>query len=97
VEALEAEPERGPEREVVEANEPVDGEAGIAVVPWRGTDEASQEPAAGVLDGEDARAVQHAANRGTTVPDPIVHRLEERLREPVDRHIEKAARTTPPE
>jgi hypothetical protein len=97
VEAFEAEPERSPEREVVEPDEPVDGEALIAVVPRRGADKASQQSAAAVLDSKDAGAVHRAAHRDTTVPEPIVHRLEERLREPVDRHVQETARTTSPE
>jgi hypothetical protein len=85
VEAFQAETVRRPERQVVEPNEPVDAEAGIAVIPRSAAREPAQEPAARVLDSEDTDAVHGRAKHERTAPDPIVHRLEERLREPIHR------------
>jgi hypothetical protein len=96
VEAFQAETVRCPKRKVVEPNEPVDAEAGTAIVPRGAADEPAQQPAARILDAEDTGAVHGRAEHERASPDPVVERLEERLREPVDRQVEEAARATTP-
>ena len=95
MQALEGEPVRAPQREVVEPDERVDREARVGVVPRRRAEESTQRPAARVLDDQDPGAVGGASLDRAPVPQTIVQRLEERLREPVDRHVEEAARSTP--
>ena len=95
VEAFQAETIRGPEWEVVETDKPVDAEAGAVIVPGDAAGEPAEEPAAGELDAKDAGAVHRRTERQRPLPDPVVHRLEERLREAVDRHVEEAGTTTP--
>ena len=96
MEAFQAETVRRPERKVVEPNEPVDAEASIAVVPRDAADEPAQQPAARILDAEHTYAVHGRAEHERASPDPVVERLEERLREPVDRQVEEAARAATP-
>lgn len=91
VQALETKAERCPQREVVDADEPVDAEASIAVVPRHVADEPAEEEAAGVFGAEDAGPVHRRAKGERTVSDSVMHRLEERLGEPVDKHVQEAA------
>jgi len=95
VDALEAEPEGSPEREVVEPDQPVDREAGASVVPGRPPEEPAKQPAAHVLDAEDPDSVRGGTDGDRPVPKTIVHRLEQRLREAVDGDVEGVARTPP--
>jgi hypothetical protein len=96
VQTFEAESVRGPEREVVEPDEPVDAKTGAAVVPRGVADEFAEKPAARVLDTEDACAVERGAERQWTLPNPVMYGLEERLRKAVDGHVQEAARAAPP-
>ena len=91
---FEAEPVRGPEREVVEPDEPIDRTAGVAVIPGGVAGEPAKNPPARVLDSEDADAVESSTKREGTLPNPVVYRLEERLREPVHGHVQQAARAS---
>lgn len=93
---LEAEPECGPHREVVQPNEPVDPQARPAVVPRGGAKEPPEEAAACVLDAEGADAVGHGAKRERPMPNAVVKRLEQRLREPVHGNVQEAARAASP-
>ncbi len=88
VQTFEGEAVHAPEREVVEPDESADTEASPAVVPRDVAEESAQKPAARVLDTEDAGAVERGAKRERTVSDPVVHRFEERLGEPVYRHVQ---------
>jgi hypothetical protein len=93
VEVFETKAERSPQREVVEADETVDAEAGAIVVPRHVADEPAEDVATDILDAEDPDRIDRRAERQRTMSDPVVHRLEERLREPVNGHVEEAART----
>ncbi len=84
---------RGPEREVVEPDEPVDAKAGAAVVPREVPHEPAEKPTARVLDPEDAGTVERGAERDGALPNPVMYGLEERLREPVDGHVQETARS----
>ncbi len=92
MEKFKAKAERSPQREVVDPDEPVDARAGAAVVPRDVADEPAEKPAAGVLETEDAGAVERGAEREGTLPEPLMRRLEEHFREPGDGHVQEAAR-----
>ena len=95
VDALETEAEGSPERQVVEPDEPVDAEPRIAVVPGRRAEEPAEDAAARVLDAEDADPVDGGTHCRSTVPHPIVHGLEQRLRQSVHGDVHETARTSP--
>lgn len=96
MQSFEAETVRGPQRQVVEAHEPVDPKPGAAIIPGDVTDQPPEKPAARVLDSEDAGAVQSGALRQRTLSDSVMHGLEEWLRKPIDGHVEEGARAPPP-
>jgi len=95
VQTFKAETVRRPQREVVDPNEPLDAKAGMSVVPRDVADEPTEKPAARVLDTDDAGAVERGAERDRTLSEPVMHRLEEQFREPIDGHIQEAARAAP--
>lgn len=95
VQALEAEAEGSPEREVVEPDEPADPKPRLAVVPRGRSEDAAEDAATRVLDTEDADSVDRRPVRKRSVPYPVVHGLEQRLREPVDGDVQKVARAQP--
>ena len=96
MEALEGQPVRGPEGQVVEPDEAVDAETRVAVVPGDRAGQPTERPAARVLDAEDPDGVRRRASDDRAMPKHVVHGLEEGLREPVHGHVEEAARTAPP-